>query len=266
MSKIYFKSKDDNVKLEIRGSQINQNTGDIDDSIVTFHGNNILEKNTSVYANMYTENDKYIVIGIHGYNPHCYPYLDRIIIIQKSTNTCKTIRLYTVIDKAQLQNILMTDGAPDSIFFTTTSAKGYLNCKEIFDDRKCIPHTKYNSSKVPDEEILSSLFTYEITDGYGILMKLKEDVDPNVLLRFDGFKNDYNAFKLWSSDKNTTEPNTLLFIDTNKYCTQAITWGRSTTIASDYVWQCRDKLLKCVKKVLPFHPMFQNDKYYIHLT
>lgn len=269
MPKTYFKSENETFQLKVIGDGVetkNTQKGPytllINPKIIHNKVSIDIGNNTSVYSNKHAENDNYVAIGLHGYNPNCYPYLDKVLLVSKKTNARHILNLFHKIDQAQLKTIYFKDENQTKVYFETYTQNGYIDCQKIFDTRTCTPHKEYCIYPFIEAEKLETYFTYTITDELGVLMRLRPNTTPNDLLMFDGFSNEYDAFKIWSTESE----NHLSFINTKDYKTWHVTWGKSTSVVSDEsVWQCRDKLLKCIEMAIPFHPKFRTDKHYIFI-
>ena len=200
----------------------NMNRSIVHNSQILLNGQNILPYDNDVYIHMYAQNSKYFAIGICIDPSYDYNHKDSILIMDKKTGAYKIAHVYYVIGRtAGLQSVTMTEDEPDNVYFTTDrSYSGYIDCKGVFETRRPIPYEIYTAYDAIQKNNLSSLFTYQVTDGLGILMTLrtKYDIDRrNYLLCFDGFGNDYDAFKIWSTKTNAFEPNALMFINTQNH-------------------------------------------------
>lgn len=95
---------------------------------------------------------------------------------------------------------------------------------------------------------LSDVLDVKDLGDAGYLLKLKPDHPRTDLLNFKGFGLQYDAFKLWDLNKGTAY---LMFLDTENNSTWTVSWGHSTTMTSEHVWEMQMELLACICKKFP---------------
>ena len=237
---------------------------EIDEKNIYVNGTPVLKGRDVPYEDIILQKGRYIMIGVHGCNPSCYKYLDEICVISLPDLKAKVLKVFHMLgndhydEKSKLRGIWLEDGEfhaksdlheiiinPDMIF-APNIPKGYK--AEVGDGKDLCPSE------------LKKCFTFEVLEDYGILIKLREGIPREHLLKFHGFGMTYNAFKIWDLGKGTSH---MMFIDTDKPNGNCLTvsWGHSTSCVSDAIWQQRDELLKCVKELMPNHPDYRNEFY-----
>lgn len=218
-----------------------------------------------LYENHYLETKDYIYYGIHSHNPGCYEFLDRLLVIRKEDYEYKMVSLWDVIGYRPYKessalidlSIQKSQKNPEGLVVVSSQiGKAIVHPERIF--AKDAQELEHFEPQGPLTE-LKNCFTYDITKGHGILLRLKEEIPKSHLLFFSGFSDDYDTFKFDSLHAFTK---TLLF--TNSKCggSWQISWGNRTTMTTDAVWSRRDQLLQCVKEVIPNHPAYREDLYF----
>ena len=209
------------------------------------------------YCDIFCVTDEYAFLGIHGCNPGCYPFLDRMLIIRLSDLKHREIKLWPLIgeakydEKSKLCSVKMRYG---KVCVSSSIRKAEIYPHRIFaEDLR--PGTtvspKYNGT-------LASCFDYKVLEDYGILIKLKDTLTPLDLLEFHGFNADYDIFKLWDLGAGTSF---LLFTDSQTRKSWTVSWGNSTSMVGNDIWERRDGLLDAIKKVFPNHPAYREELY-----
>lgn len=203
--------------------------------------------------------EDYSFIGVHSFNPGCYEYLDRIVVVNNHNFKFYKIFAYLFIgserdkygDESKLQKIWKEDGK----YFAKSEYKTIqIFPKKIFsEDVK--PGDIFSTN---ENKEMKDMFLYEVLEDYGILMTLKDGVSKLDLLKFHGFNAEFDTFKIWDLDKSTSY---FLLYDSVSDKTKEVSWGNSTSCVSGSYWQRRDGLLDSIKKVIPNHPAYKEEQF-----
>ncbi len=271
--KLYFSSQTENISIEVYG--------DSDPLMRSFLSGEVLvngvpvpiDKNDSLMNRSwaYVSNDKYAAIAIHGFTREDHSSKDSILVISKTNGEYFFVRFKNLFKDANLLSLVVKEKEPDRIFFSVYSCsakggrRGYVDCQKLFAKGECLPGSRFEIPVSGEHPKLEEMFTYTVTDRYGILMQLKDGMDRNDLLRFDAFDNQYNAFKIWGDNGSVDweRSGNLLLVDSAKHESRHITWGKETSNVSRSIWDRRDRLIECMITALPFHQAFRKDRYYI---
>lgn len=236
----------------------------IDGTTLTINGNAV----GGTYIGISAENDKFIVFGIHGENPHCYKWLDRAVVYDKETEKYRDVRLYSELgrnngrdafndDRAKLQKIWY-DKRKKKFFAQSGFATVIINVENVVaEDVK--PGFTYESGK-PTPSDIPSCFKYKVLSDMSVLITLNPKITRNEMFEFPGFTKDYDMFKLSGAICGSGQ-SSLVFANTDSNETWSVQYGNSTTMTSKEVWRCRDTLIDCLRKAIPNHPRIRETTY-----
>lgn len=222
-----------------------------------------ISRNGFIYdGNEYmAHDDRYVVIGVHNDNPGCYKYLDMVIVYDTETDGYKLVRAWDVLgdsyhnESSKLNSVTYEDGN----FVIKSCAKTAYVFPQLIMAEDIKPNTVV--SPILDITKMETCFDYEVMEDMAILMTLKEEVPMTQFLKWHGFNMDYNAFKFWGSILSGGQ-SYLMFVNTKTGNSWTVSYGHSTTMTSGEIWQRRDVLIDCIKKVLPSHPQVREYCYF----
>lgn len=233
-----------------------------------YYGEAVVQCTTKydVYRELVAENDKYFAVGMHGENSGCYPYLDVVFIGDKTTGAFEVIKVFKIIgvgsdgrpftsgNEGQLRTIGFADES--TLLCQSASANAKVDLSLAFYPTEKVGETaspKYDTLK------LESYFDYEVVEDGGILLTLKDTVPRTQLLKWNGFDLSYNCFKLWGSFGGGGQAHFMMADSiTNESFT--VTYGSSTTMTSDYIWERRNHIRDCCRKMFPYHSQIRDDE------
>jgi hypothetical protein len=220
----------------------------------------------NVGGHIYSGNDyiatdgKYVVIGVHNCNPGCYKYLEMIVVYDITKDKYRLIKVWDVIGNAcHSESDKLLSVKYDGNNFIIRSG---LKSAYVFPENIMAEDMKPGTIVKPTLDLtkMETCFDYEVMDDMSVLMTLKEDVPMKQFLKWTGFSMDYDAFKFWGEITHGGQ-SYLMFINMKTEKTWTVSYGHSTTAVGGYVWQQRDALLECMKKVLTNHPKFREYSY-----
>lgn len=229
----------------------------VEEDNILIDGEPILSEYDLPYPDKRAETERFLFLGIHGENPFCYPFLEKLIIIDKTDLTWKEIPLYEYIGKnpyGKESALLDLNVVGNSVYAVSEIATVRIHPERIF-AREPEMGEVYQTD---DNAGLKGMFTYEIIENDGILLRLKPGFKKTDLLRYNGFNASYDTFKIWDLTESTSY---MLLLDYETCESKEVSWGSSTTIVSGSYWQRRDGLLQCIKEILPNHPAFREEGY-----
>ena len=219
-----------------------------------------------IYPDLIAENEKYIVIGQHGENPGCYPYLDRVICIEKATNKNVTVLLHKYLShgrekygKETKLSLLTTYGWRTGDFLVGSELNGVcLHCNMVF-----APYTEVGETRLPafDKTRLATYFDYEIAADDDVIFRLKPGVQRVELMRFPGFTNKYDVYKLSGGILSGKGQSYLYMVDTARDTCDRYDYGGSTTCCSNAIWDLKKQLVDCAKEMFPNLSKFRELSY-----
>ena len=203
--------------------------------------------------------EKYLLIGVHNDNPNCYQYLEKIIVYDMETEDYKLIKIWGAIGSPRYNE--------NSKLISVTYENGNFVVKSPIKTAYVFPQVimaediKPNTIVSPELDLtkMETCFDYEIMEDMAILMTLKEEVPMTQFLKWHGFNMDYNAFKIWGAFYGGQSY--LMFVNTKTGKSWTVSYGNSTTMTSGEVWQRKDTLLECIKKIVPTHPQVREHCY-----
>lgn len=216
------------------------------------------EKKSYAYNDLRAGSDDYELIGIHGSNPGNYKYLDSVLVVDKKTEKHHMLRLWPVIggshygEESKLQYLCNKENV---FYASSSSGKAVVRPDFIFTPPMA---AKEIVSPALDINKPETYFDYENCDNNDIIISLKKEVPRTQLLRLPGFNLSYNLFKF---ERGVIDYGYLLFVDTDTNKSWQISWGSSTSMVCDTVWDQRDFLVECMKKVIPNHPRIRESVY-----
>ena len=211
-----------------------------------------------VYKDIHLTTKDYALYGVHGENPHCYPYLDKVFVLNKATGESQIVNVFEQISDKSYKIPLATIEKLDKDTFIAigeTGKKAIIDAKLMF-----TPELKVGDTISPtyDKEKLETYFDYYIGEGSepdkpSVLMTLKDDVPRTNLLRFNGLSLEYDIFK-FSGNIYNYGTSALMMCDSKENSSWTIHWGHSTTLTSEEIWDRRNTLRQCLEKMTPNLP------------
>lgn len=211
-------------------------------------------------ADYMASDGKYVIIGVHNCNPGCYEYLEMILVYDIANDRHKLIRVWDVIgdtSHSKADKLLSVKYENGNFVIRSGMKSAYVFPENIMADDMA-PGTIVKPTL--DLAKMETCFDYEIMDDMAVLMTLKEEVPMTQFLKWTGFNMDYDAFKVWGSIVCGGQ-SYLMFVNTKTGKSWTVSYGHSTTMVSGEIWQRKDKLIECMKKILTNHPKFREYSY-----
>lgn len=164
---------------------------------------------------------------------------------------------------------LMALRSEEMLYMERTDGLWVLDCGKLLQHVECVPLHSYS---IPSGTFgrgvkrLEELFTYTVTDKMDLMIRLKKEYEPDDLLDFGCFSNEYDAFKLcWTCVRNCRDcPSCSEF--TENILMLSINTGDHTTKEGCHSPADRFRLVELLKSaaiVLPYHPALSSARYYL---
>jgi hypothetical protein len=219
-------------------------------------GDKLVEGTRGAYGNLWIENDKYVLVGVHGDDKRAgYKYKDWLFVCSKETGEYKMLWLYDKIGRFpydEQSRLTYLEMLSKNLFSVGSDFKmAVVDADMVFKENVKPGEIIYPK---PEKNDLANCFTYEICEDNAVIMRLKSGLTKMDLLKYPWFGTQYDTFKLW--DFHDAKKAHLVMADSVTGNCDYRT--NSDIVAENIIRQLKDCIVRCI----PNHPYVRELTYF----